>query len=97
MRNTVHANPLVTELNRRRAQEPQRPPDRLLSLQGPQLQPLLHLLIQTAGKHGPLQVGVVIGLLGHIGGLGRLPPFALLGAGRHLTHHLLQLRHLWVI
>ena len=97
LRSTVCANPLETEHNRRRAQVHQRLPDRLLSLQGPLLQPPLHLLIQITGKHGPLQAGIVNGLLGHIGGLGRLPSFALLGAGRHLTHHLFLMRRFWVI
>ena len=83
MKSTVCANPLETEHNRRRAQVHQRLPDRLLSLQGLLLRVLVfltpevpHLLIQMIGKRGPLQAGIVTGLLGQIGGPGRLPPLS---------------------
>ena len=81
----------------------QRLPDRLLSLQGLLLRVLVfltpevpHLLIQMIGKRGPLQAGIVTGRLGQIGGHGRLPSFALLGAGRLHSHRLFHVWHFWI-
>ena len=97
MRSTACANLLATERNQWLAQVHHRPPDCLLSLQGLLLRLPPHLLTQRNGKHGPLLAGIGTGLLGQIGGHGRLPLFALFGAGRFApsSHPCLTFRLYW--